>query len=82
MGAHALGAAAYAIKAIGLASPDKPNVAEDEVDWQMQQLTAEMRRALRSLPPVGEDRSGPLGPGLLASGQMKQIIQRLQAEIA
>jgi hypothetical protein len=28
-------------------------------------MTAEVRAALRALPPVGTDRSGPLGPGPL-----------------
>ena len=79
MGAHALGAAAYAVKAVSLASPGQPHVADDEIIWQLQQVTAEMRPVLRTLPAVGEDRSGPLGPGLLASGQMKRIIQQLQA---
>jgi hypothetical protein len=31
MGAHALGAAAYAAKAAGLATPDRPEAASDEV---------------------------------------------------
>jgi hypothetical protein len=82
MGAHALGAAAYAVKAAGLASPEQPGAADDEIVWQIQQMTAEMRAVLRTLPAVGEDRSGPLGPGLLASGQMKRIIQQLQARLA
>ena len=82
MGAHALGASAYAIKAIMLASPGHPELADAEIDWQMQQMTPEMRIALSALPAIGEDRSGPLGPGLLASGPMKQIIQRLQAGLA
>lgn len=80
MGAHALGAAAYAVKAIGIATPRPP--ADDEIGWQLLQLTPEMRIALRTLPAVGQDRSGPLGPGLLASGQMKRIIEQLQAGLA
>ena len=59
-----------------------PGAADDEIIWQIQQMTAEMRAVLRTLPAVGEDRSGPLGPGLLASGQMKRIIQQLQARLA
>ena len=31
MGAHALGAAAYAVKAISLANPDRPEAAENEI---------------------------------------------------
>jgi hypothetical protein len=35
MGAHALGAAAYAAKAAGLAAPERPGEVEDEVRWQL-----------------------------------------------
>ena len=38
--------------------------------------------ALRKLPPVGEDSSGPLGPGLLAAGILRTIIGELQAGLA
>jgi hypothetical protein len=79
MGAHALGAAAYAAKAAGLADPDRPGVAQDEIRWQLDRMSAEVRAALRALPPVSTNRSGPLGPGLLASGQLASIIRDLQA---
>jgi hypothetical protein len=79
MGAHALGAAAYAVKAAGLADPDRPEAIEDEIRWQLDHMSAEVRAALRSLPPLGENSSGPLGPGLLASGQLGTIICDLQA---
>ncbi len=82
MGAHALGAAAYAARAAGLAAPDRPDAAEDEVRWQLARMTVEVRTALRSLPPVGKDRSGPLGPGLLASGPLGELVRRLQAGLA
>lgn len=82
MGAHALGAAAYAANAASLASPDQPDAARDEIVWQLAQMTLDVKAALQSLPPVGHCRSGPLGPGLLASGQIGQIIRNLQAEIA
>jgi hypothetical protein len=78
MGAHALGAAAYAVRAVSLASPDRPEAAQEEIHWQLAHLTAEVRAALQALPPVGENRSGPLGPGLLASGQLGRIICELQ----
>lgn len=81
MGAHALGAAAYAVQAAGLATPDRPEAAEAEISWQLAQMSVEVRTALRSLPPLGENRSGPLGPGLLASGQIGMIIAQLQAYI-
>lgn len=79
MGAHALGAAAYAVKAAGLAAPDRPDAADAEIRWQIEHMNPETRAALRTLPPVGTHRSGPLGPGLLASGHMGQIIAKLQA---
>jgi hypothetical protein len=78
MGAHALGAAAYAVKAAGLAAPDRPEAVDDEISWQLAHLTEEVRAALRKLPPIGEDSSGPLGPGLLASGQLGRVIRDLQ----
>ena len=82
MGAHALGAAAYAVRAISLADPDRPEAADDEIRWQLRQMPAEVRAALRTLPPVGENSSGPLGPGLLSSGQLGTIVRKLQAALA
>ena len=79
MGAHALGAAAYAVKAVGLAHPDRPQAVEAELRWQLDHMSPEVRTALRALPPVGKNASGPLGPGLLASGQLGIIISHLQA---
>ncbi|GAB3583373.1 hypothetical protein GCM10027406_27880 [Leifsonia lichenia] len=79
MGAHALGAAAYAARAVGLAAPDQPDAAEAEQRWQLARLTPAARAALRRLPPLGQDASGPLGPGLLASGQLGELIRALQA---
>lgn len=82
MGAHALGAAAYAARAAGLADPDRPEAVEEEIRWQLDHMSAEVRDALRTLPPVGQDPSGPLGPGLLASGQVGAIIRELQTSVA
>jgi hypothetical protein len=79
MGAHALGAAAYAAKAAGLAVPDRPDAVREEISWQLGRMSAAARAALRQLPPVGENASGPLGPGLLASGVLGTIIRELQA---
>ena len=81
MGAHALGAAAYAARAVGLAEPDRPGVVADEVAWQLARLPADAREALRRLPPVGSDSAGPLGPGLLAGGAHGRIVRELQASI-
>jgi len=82
MGAHALGAAAYAAKAVGLAAPDRPEVVGEEIQWQLSTLPVAARAALQRLPPVGEDRAGPLGPGLLSSGLLGAIIRELQAGLA
>jgi hypothetical protein len=82
MGAHALGAAAYAARAAGLATPDRPEALSEEIRWQLDRMSAAARSALRQLPPVGENASGPLGPGLLASGVLGMIIRDLQASLA
>jgi hypothetical protein len=82
MGAHALGAAAYAANAAGLADPDRPEAVKDEIRWQLEHMSAGLRAALRALPPIGQNSSGPLGPGLLASGRIGTIIRDLQASIA
>lgn len=82
MGAHALGAAAYAAKAVGLAAPDRSEAVRDEISWQLEHMTDATRLALQQLPPVGEDSAGPLGSGLLASGILGSIIQELQAAIS
>jgi len=82
MGAHALGAAAYAAKSAGLATPDRPEVLEEEVRWQLGHLSPAARAALRKLPPVGENASGPLGPGLLASGILGSVVRDLQTGLA
>ncbi len=82
MGAHALGAAAYAARAAALAAPDQPDVVHDEIRWQLSHMTPEVRAALSALPPVGENSSGPLGPGLLASGQLGTIVRELQIGLA
>ena len=82
MGAHALGAAAYAAKAAGLASRDRSDAVGEEIRWQLGHMSADVRTALRRLPPIGENTAGPLGPGLLASGLLGTIIRALQAGLA
>lgn len=81
MGAHALGAAAYAAKAVGLAAAERPSAVSEEVALQVGRMSAAVRVALGQLPPVGENPSGPLGPGLLASGHLGTIIRDLQARL-
>jgi hypothetical protein len=81
MGAHALGAAAYAAKAVRLAAPDRPTAVSEEIAWQLEHMTAEVRSALGKLPPLGEDSAGPLGSGLLAEGVLGSAIRQLQAAL-
>ena len=81
MGAHALGAAAYAVRAVGLADPERPEAVQAEIRWQLDHMSPVVRTALQTLPPIGENSSGPLGPGLLASGQLGAIIKSLQTTL-
>lgn len=83
MGAHALGAAAYAAKAVALAADGgrEADAASAELAWQLEHMTADAASALRRLPLVGEDPSGPLGSGLLASGELGAHIRRLQCAL-
>ena len=53
MGAHALGAAAYATKAVSLANPDRPEAVQDEIRWQLASLDERERSVLQLLPPLG-----------------------------
>lgn len=81
MGAHALGAADYAAKALRLARPEAGDAVDAELRWQVRRLSPMLRAALGSLPMIGSNRSGPLGPGLLASGDLGACIRRLQLVI-
>jgi len=82
MGAHALGAAAYAAKAAALAAPDPGSARDEEVRWQLGHLTVDARNALRRLPLLGEDPSGPLGRGLLATGMLAVTIHEIQTALS
>lgn len=81
MGAHALGAAAYATKAVALAHPDQQEAVQEEIRWQVAQLSERERSALRLLPQLGVDSSGPLGVGLLSRGILGATIREIQAQI-
>ena len=81
MGAHARGAAGYAAKALRLARPEAGDAVDAELGWQVRQLSPMLRAALESLPMNGSNGSGPLGPGLLASGELGAYIRRLQLVI-
>jgi hypothetical protein len=82
MGAHAMGAAGYAATSASCGPPVDPGASEHELEWQLEHLTAEARAALRRLPPLGENRSGPLGVGLLTSGALGAHVRALQAAVA
>jgi hypothetical protein len=81
MGAHALGAAAYAAKARGLAEPDRADAVHEEIRWQLGRMTPEVRSSLAELPALGENGSGPLGLGLLTSGILATAIRTIQADL-
>ncbi|MDL9947616.1 hypothetical protein QSJ19_18920 [Gordonia sp. ABSL11-1] len=81
MGAHALGAAAYAVKAVSLANPQRPDAVDDEVSWQVAHLSDDARAVLQLLPVIGEGSGGPLGPGLLSRGVLGSVIRDIQTRI-
>ena len=82
MGAHAIGAAAYAARAVSLANSGRTDAADAEIEWQLNHMTHQVRSALATLPPAGRDRSGPLGPGLLTRGELGDLVRMIQARIA
>ncbi|MFR0656861.1 hypothetical protein SB719_20155, partial [Pantoea sp. SIMBA_079] len=59
-----------------------PDAAEKEVAWQLERLSVPGRDALGRLPRLGEDSAGPLGAGLLASGELGRIIREIQDRLA
>jgi hypothetical protein len=82
MGAHALGASGYAGKAAALhADCDDDTVARAQAHRQVAAMTHQVAQALASLPALGENNSGPLGPGRLSTGHIGATIQAIQAEI-
>jgi len=82
IGAHALGAAGYAAKASALAAHRvDDSMIRSEAHRQVAAMTDTVRRALRLLPALGEDRSGPLGPGRLSSGPVGVAIRVVQSAL-
>lgn len=80
MGAHALGAAGYAAKASTLAAGCTDDaITRSEARRQVAAMSDPVVRALSSLPPLGENRSGPLGPGRLSGGHVGETIRAVQA---
>ncbi len=83
MGAHALGAAGYAAKAATLAAGcDGDDVTRAEALRQLAAMSDAVALALSALPLLGEDRSGPLGPGRLCSRHVGETIRIIQAQLA
>lgn len=79
MGAHALGAAGYAAKASTLdVGCDDDAVARSEAHRQVAEMTDAVAGVLSSLPAIGENRSGPLGPGRLTLGLVGDTIREIQ----
>jgi hypothetical protein len=56
--------------------------AHAEARRQVAAMTDPVARALSSLPLLGENRSGPLGPGRLSGGHVGAAIRAIQAELA
>lgn len=81
MGANALGAAAYAAKAVSLANNGHPERVQEEINWQVAHLSEGEEAALRLLPLLGTDSSGPLGDGLLSRGVLGATIRQIQSQI-
>jgi hypothetical protein len=79
MGAHALGAAGYAAKALALAvGGEGDEVARSEARRQVGAMTGAVAHALSLLPALGENRSGPLGTGRLSGGPVGAAIRAIQ----
>lgn len=71
----------YAAKAVALAHPGRPEAVQAEMRWQIGDLTEREREALRRLPALGTDSSGPLGDGLLSRGVLGSVIRQIQTGI-
>jgi hypothetical protein len=79
MGAHALGAAGYAAKASTLHDGCTDDaVARSEARRQVAETSEAVASALSSLPRLGDDPRGPLGPGRLCSGYVGETIREIQ----
>lgn len=79
MGAHALGAAGYAVKASVLAARgDGGDPVRSEARRHVSAMTDAVVIVLAQLPALAENRSGPLGPGRLSGGQVGDAIRTMQ----
>lgn len=83
MGAHGLGAAGYAAKASTLdVDGADERLALVEARRQVGEMTDDVARAVASLPALGENRSGPLGPGRLCLGHVGECVREIQRLLA
>lgn len=87
MGAHALGAAGYAVKARLLARGSSAGQDADAamlagVRMQVELMSPEVVYALGLLPTLGTNGSGPLAEGRLSKGVVGEAIRALQAQVA
>lgn len=84
MGAHALGAAGYAGKALILAghrcSAAGKEIQVVEVALGLVELMSDpVAEDIAGLPMLGEDTRGPLAPGRLSGGHVGNVIRAIQA---
>ena len=84
MGAHALGAAGYAGKALILA-PHGGSDADREIQAVgvarrlVDLMSDPVAQDIAGLPMLGEDTRGPLAPGRLSGGHVGNVIRAIQA---
>lgn len=82
MGAHALGAAGYAVKAAALAADrDLDDVVRAAARRQVEAMDDVVGAVIAGLPALGTDRAGPLGPGRMCDGHVGEAIRVIQAEL-
>ncbi len=53
-------------------------VARSEAHRQVAEMSEDVARALATVPALGENRSGPLGPGRLSLGHVGANIREIQ----
>lgn len=84
MGAHALGAAGYAAKALALAAnaADRDDALDRACHEQMAMMDESVVDALAALPMLATNPSGPLARGRLSSGAVGHAIRTIQTEVA
>ena len=74
MGAHALGAAAYGVKGVSLAEPNRPEALEEEIRWQLDHMSTRVRALSEPSPLLARIRQALLGPGLSLQGSSAPVV--------